>query len=218
MQLAAWLLPLSMMAMCASSPAQSEEPAGIVMEISGETTPPLSAMSEIPGNVAIQLQPDTTLTFLHYARCELVTVTGGTLTLTRAGYHQEGKIDKEADGPCPHIHSLAGEQGHSTVGFLSRGPSAVPLWPANMEIILTGTRADAVTALEIRTKGQPKQPPLPLVLAGLRAREPQGTPSLQSGGHYILRVTLRDRAVPVNTPFIATVPSPTGALVVLRVD
>jgi hypothetical protein len=213
------LLSISVILLCATSPAWSDEPAGIVIEISGESSPALSGMSEIPANTTIQLKPDTKLSFLHYARCRLVAVTGGTLTLTRADYHEEGKIDSEADGPCPKIYSLdTGGEVHGTAGFLSRGPPATRLWPVYPDIIFTGARAAAVAAVEILADGQPNHPPLRLALTGLRAREPREKSPLQPAGHYILRVTMRDRPQPVDIPFITAGTSGADALVVLRFD
>ena len=136
-------------------PAWADGPAGIVMEISGETNPPLSEMAEIPANIPVQLQPATKLTFLHYARCKLVTVIGGTLTLTRADYAEVGKVENETDGPCPHVYSLSdsGGQGHGSGGIISRGVETAPHWPASPEIVFTGARANAVAAAEIRAEG-----------------------------------------------------------------
>ena len=85
----------------ATAPARAEPPPGIVMAIAGETDPPLSAMAEIPANTLIVLQPRTKLTFLHYSRCKLVTVTGGTLTLTRADYKEDGRVEERGRRALP---------------------------------------------------------------------------------------------------------------------
>src|SRR5947209_6720167 len=61
--------------------AAGEPPAGMVMSVSGSVTPALAAMSEIPADTPLRLAEDAELTFLHYGRCKLVTVTGGTVNL-----------------------------------------------------------------------------------------------------------------------------------------
>src|SRR5580704_11307855 len=84
------MLPLLVLARLTLAAQAADPPAGLIMESVGSTDPRLSAMAEIPANVSFQLGPDAKLTFLHYARCKLVTVTGGTLSVTRADYKEAG--------------------------------------------------------------------------------------------------------------------------------
>jgi hypothetical protein len=175
-------------------------------------------MAELPANASFQLPPDARVTFLHYARCKLVTVTGGTLTVTRADYKENGGSATEADGPCPRVYALsdsAGE-GHSAGGLVARGVTMPPRWPTSPDIILTGAGANGVAAAAILADGQPAPAPVQLSVAGSRAREPRGTPPLQPNGRYTLRLTLRGQRDPVDIPFTAT--SGLDSLVVLRVD
>jgi hypothetical protein len=190
------------------------------MEISGETNPPLSGMAEIPANIPVQLKSNTRLTFLHYARCKLVTVIGGTLTLTSADYKEDGKIEGETDGPCPRVYSLPDDngEGRGTGGAIFRGSAIAPRWPASLDIVFTGTRAHSVAAAAILADGDSGPPPVQLSLTGPRATPPQGTPPLRPDGRYILRLAMRDRRGPIDMPFVATAAGEAGALVVLRVD
>ena len=145
------VLPLLVLVALLSAPAAATEtPAGIVMEISGQTAPPLSDMAEIPANVPFQLASNTRLTFLHYGRCKLVTVMGGTLALTRSDYKEDGKVESETDGPCPHVYALPDNaDGHGSGGTVFRGAATAPHWPANPQILFAGARAPAVAAAEI---------------------------------------------------------------------
>ena len=204
----------------ATAPARAEPPPGIVMAIAGETDPPLSAMAEIPANTLIVLQPRTKLTFLHYSRCKLVTVTGGTLTLTRADYKEDGRVESEADGPCPHVYALpdTGAEGRSTGGMVARGLDMPPRWPVSPDIVFTGSRARAVAAAAIFAEGQLAQPALKLNVVNTRGRPGQGDAPLQPGGHYVLRLTMANQRDPVDVPFIAVTPASPGSFVVLRVD
>jgi hypothetical protein len=214
------VLPLVVsVVLLAALPARADAPAGIVMDLAGETSPALAGMAEIPANTLVQLQPSTKLTFLHYARCKLVTVIGGTVTLTRADYKADGKVENEADGPCPRVYSLTdtGGQGRSSGGIISRGLSMAPRWPASPQIAFTGARASTITGAAIVADG-PAGQPLQLAITGAWAKLPQGAPPLQRDGHYTLRLTMSDRHDPVDTPFIAAAPSDAGALVVMRVD
>src|ERR1700758_1130847 len=89
-----------------TSARAADAPVGIVMAVSGTTTPALSAMTEIPADSAIKLDSGSTLTFLDYARCKLVTVSSGTVTLGRSGYKVDGRVESEVDGPCPQTYSM----------------------------------------------------------------------------------------------------------------
>jgi hypothetical protein len=213
-----WFLFLALGLLMLAAPAAAEPPAGIVMAIAGDTDPPLTAMAEIPANTLIVLQPRTTLTFLHYSRCKLVTVTGGTLTLTRADYKQDGHVDSETDGPCPQVYALPDAvDGRTSGGIVSRTLNPPPHWPTSPDIIFAGARARAVTAATIFAEGQLAQPVLQLTMGNARARVGQGAAPLQAGGRYRLRLTVADRRDPVDVPFIADAPGP-GSLIVLRVD
>lgn len=212
-----WVVLLALALLAFTVPARAEPPAGIVMAIAGETDPPLTAMAEIPANTLIVLQPRTKLTFLHYGSCKLVTVTGGTVALTRADYREDGQVESEADGPCPQVYALpdAGD-GRTSGGIVSRTLGTPPHWPTGPDIIFTGARSRSVTAATILSEGQPPQPAMQLTVANARARAGQGAP-LQVGGHYLLRLIMAGGRDPVDVPFIADAPGP-GALVVLRLD
>ena len=69
-----------------------EPPAGMVTALSGSTSPSLAAMAEIPSGSPLQLSAGTELTFLHYAKCKLITLSGGSLTLTRTEFTTDGKM------------------------------------------------------------------------------------------------------------------------------
>src|SRR5215470_14777887 len=86
----------------ATAPAIAEEPpAALVMAVSGTTTPPMSEMSEIPSGQTVQIATDAQLTVLDYTRCKMITVSGGTLSVTRFDFTTDGKIVAQADAPVP---------------------------------------------------------------------------------------------------------------------
>src|SRR5215813_9196739 len=122
------------------APARATEPeaAGMVIKITGKTMPDLPARTEIPSNTAIRLAPDGELTFVHYGKCKLITVAGGTLELSRRDFTTDGKVESEAAGPCPRVYQLQGNAG----GWVSR--DLPPRFPAGAEIVFAGRRADKV--------------------------------------------------------------------------
>src|SRR3984893_2900697 len=122
------------------TPALAVEPvaAGIVMKITGQTTPDLPVRTEIPADTAIKLGPAVELTFLHYRKCQLVTVAGGTLELSDRDFTTDGRVVSEKPGPCPRIYQVAGSAG----GWVARDlPSRLPV---NPEIIFSGRRAGRI--------------------------------------------------------------------------
>jgi hypothetical protein len=201
-----------------STAGYAEEPAGIVMAMTGDSTPPLSVMAEIPAGLALELKPETKLTFLHYGRCKLVTVVGGTLVLQAADYKSGGTVAGETDAPCPQTFELsnAGSAGRTTGGIVARGISLPPRWPANPQFVFTGPRAAAVTGATILTEN--RQPVLRLDVGSGWGKPGAGAAPLQPNAHYALLLTLRDQAQPIDMPFTAGEPASAGTPIVLRFD
>jgi hypothetical protein len=211
-------LAAALVLLLVSMACHAEAPAGIVMAITGDSDPPLSVMAEIPAGLSLRLQPDTRLTFLHYGRCKLVTVVGGTLVLEPADYTAGGTVSSEADAPCPRVFALsdAGTAGRTSGGIVARGVTLPPRWPVNPQIVFTGPRAAAVSGAMILSED--RQPLLRLDVAAGRGNPPAGATALKPDGHYTLRLTLRDQSEPVDIPFSAAGPPAAGTLIVLRVD
>lgn len=195
-------------------------PAGIVLAVSGATVPPLSAMTEIPADQPIRLGGGSRLIFLDYARCKLVTVAGGTLTLNPAGYKATGRVESAADAPCPHIYALkaSGGAGRTAGGIIMRGGAEAPRWPVGAVFLLTGARAGRVRAAAIYAADRPGSPVLTLALKGGRAAMPPDALPLSPNRRYRLRLSFGDGSKPVDIPFIGVVPNGPASLVVLRVD
>jgi hypothetical protein len=213
-------VPFLVLAALSAPHAWAEPPPGIVMAISGDADPGLPAMAEIPANTPVRLGAATEMTFLHYIKCKLVTVVGGTLTLTRADYKADGRVASETDGPCPHVHSLSdvGSEGRSAGGLIARGMEPPPHWPAGLDIIFSGSRGGQVKQAAVIVDDRPDQPLLRLDVAGSRVRVPAGAPALQPGKRYRLRLTMAGSRDAIDVPFIAAAPTAAASLVILRVD
>src|SRR5712671_1943629 len=205
----AFLAALSVLA-----PAGAAEPnaVGIVMRVTGDTDPNLPPREEIPANTVIKLGPGAELTFLHYPpTCELVTVAGGTVKLTKTAFTTDGEVKSQQNRPCPRVYELSGTGG----GWVARDLLRLPIAP---EIILAGNRAGEVTEAAVYEKGQPDRLLYSLELAEQRATPPASAAPLEPNHRYLLRLRISDTAKPLEHGFIAVGAGATESLVVLHVE
>ncbi len=206
----------------------ADPPPALVMAVKGDTDPKLSEMSEIPADTPVKLAAGAELTFLHYQRCKLVTVVGGTLRASRADYVSDGRIASEKEGPCPRVLALndPAVSGRNTGGVVMRGigappgPGAAPAqrWAVNAAFLLTGPAGGKVTAAAIYADERRDRPLARLDMAGRRATLPGNAPPILANSRYLLQLILSDRAAPVDIVFVGTVPAGPDSLVVLRVE
>ncbi len=194
------------------APAAEPEPAGIVMKITGQTTPDLPVRTEIPADTAIKLGPAVELTFLHYRKCKLVTIAGGTLELSARDFTTDGTVESEKPGPCPRVYQLAGSAG----GWVAR--DVPPRLPVNPEIIFAGQRADSIAEAAVYMEDRRDRPLFRFDLADRRATEPAAAAPLTVDGRYMLRMKMKDHPDPIERGFVAVAPGTSGSLVVLRID
>ena len=195
-------------------PAGAAEPnaVGIIMKVVGETEPGLPSREEVAANTVIKLGPGAELTFLHYPpTCELVTVAGGTLKLTKNAFTTDGEIKSQQNRPCPRVYELSGTGG----GWVARDLLRLPVDP---EIIFAGSRAGDVTAAAVYEKGEPDQLLCRLDLASQRATLPANAAPLEPNHRYMLKVSINGAAQPLDYGFVAVAANATDSLVVLHVD
>jgi hypothetical protein len=194
-----------------------EPPAALVTAVSGKTTPPLEAMSEIPSGKAVTLDAGAEVTLLDYARCKMVTVSGGTVTVTRFDFVADGKIVSEVAAPCPRVHRLSAKAGGSVAGGLvMRGVAAPPRWPLDKEFVFAGEDSNKLKGAAIYAQDRFDAPLVRLAVEGRRARLPAEAASLAVNDRYVMRLNLADRTDPVDIPFVGAAPNGQSLLVVLR--
>ena len=200
--------------LCVWGPAGAAEPnaVGIIMKVSGETDPGLPLREEVAANTVIKLGPGAELTFLHYPpTCELVTVAGGTLKLTKTAFTTDGEVKSQQNRPCPRVYELPGTGG----GWVARDLLRLPVAP---EIIFAGSRAGEVTEAAVYEKGEPDRLLYRLELADQRATAPASAAPLEPNHRYLLRLRISDTAQPLEHGFIAEGAGATESLVVLHVE
>jgi hypothetical protein len=195
-------------------PAGAAEPnaVGIIMKVTGETDPGLPLREEVSANTVIKLGPGAELTFLHYPpTCELVTVAGGTLKLTKTAFTTDGEVKNQQNRPCPRVYNLSGTGG----GWVARDLLRLPVAP---EIIFAGSRAGEVTEAAVYEKGEPDRLLYLLELADQRATAPVSAAPLETNHRYVLKLRISDTAQPLEHGFIAVGAGATESLVVLHVE
>jgi len=195
-------------------PAGAAEPnaVGIIMKVTGETDPGLPLREEVSANTVIKLGPGAELTFLHYPpTCELVTVAGGTLKLTKTAFTTDGEVKSQQDRPCPRVYELSGTGG----GWVARDLLRLPLAP---EILFAGSRAGEVTDAAVYEKGEPDRLLYRLELADQRATPPASAAPLEPNRRYLLILKISDTAQPLEHGFTAVGGNATDSLVVFHVD
>jgi hypothetical protein len=200
----------------------ADAPVGIVMAVTGMTDPPLAPMAEIAANASIRLDAASRLTFLDYARCKLVTVAGGVLTLTPSGYTTDGHVEGEEDGPCPQTYSLAssgsGTGGSTTAGLVMRGSAGPPRWPVNAQLLLTGPRAGEFRAARVSAEDRADSRPTAFVIADGKVVAAPGALPLLPNRRYVLRLLSADRSTSSELVFVGSAPSQPPPLIILRLD
>lgn len=200
--------------LCGWAPAEAAEPnaVGIIMKVVGETEPGLPLREEVAANTVIKLGPGAELTFLHYPpTCELVTVAGGTLKLTKTAFTTDGEVKSQQNRPCPRVYELSGTGG----GWVARDLLRLPVAP---EIIFSGSRAGEVTAAAVYQEGNPDPLLYRLELANQRATLPANAAFLEPNRHYMLKVSIDGAPQPLEYGFVAVRANATDSLVVLHVD
>lgn len=195
-------------------PVGAAEPnaVGIIMKVVGETDPGLPLREEVSANTVIKLGPGAELTFLHYPpTCELVTVAGGTVKLTKTAFTTDGEVKTQQNRPCPRVYELSGTGG----GWVARDLLRLPAAP---EIILAGSRAGDVTAAAVYEKGEPDRLLYPLDLAEQRATPPASAAPMEPNHRYLLKLIMSGMAQPLEHGFVAVSGAVADSLVVLHVD
>lgn len=117
--------------------------AALVLAIDGKSEPPLEAFAEIPSKSTVVLADDTTIEFLHYNRCQSVTVKGGRIRFEERGFYvNKGKVEKVERAECPREVAVAatGIVGGTVLRSATSGTVALKI-PPTPSFVLVGPRA-----------------------------------------------------------------------------
>jgi hypothetical protein len=152
------LLILIMALMETGNGAQLPEMAALVLEVRGANVPGVAPYTELPVGKYVKLPGGTTLLFLHYTTCRIVSVIGGgTLTLRAQDYQiSRGAQHSVARTPCPRrvILPLGGEVAGSHMREIGPGvPSRHWLLSTRPRFVLVGPRANAFVRVRLSKLG-----------------------------------------------------------------
>ncbi len=188
----------------AAAPAQPRQAAGVVLEVSGPSTPALAPFIEIADQTTVRLGPESRLVFVHYHTCRTVTLVGGQLTAGVQEYRVSGGTRSEKETPCPRAIKLLASGETAGVVFRSRAAVRLPVEPA---FAVVGPRGGDVAAVRI-TRGSEIVVEAPL--RDRRFRWPTGVPALRAGTQYELALTFKEPgATPLTLSFVT---DPVGAV------
>lgn len=133
-------------ALSAVADAQSTEPAvALVLEVRGETQPPLKPYHEVHAGDKVVLDRRTTLVVLHYDRtCRTITIEGGSVRFPKRGEPDvQGGVSSARDGKC-----LRRLEARSTAGAIVMRGAAAKI-STNPAFIIGGTRGSQVGKMRV---------------------------------------------------------------------
>jgi hypothetical protein len=194
----------------------SSHAAALVMSISGVTKPQLAVHREIPAGTRVNLALGSRLALLHYGTCSIVTLIGGTVTVSESDVEAEARdVESRKPGPCPKVHRIAtagpGPLGGVTVSR-SIGPVPQEVAPGARVVLAGANAAKARSAAVLDSARQP-------VGARVEIRDASFTldPTLVRRRTYTLALAFDGRTEPVEVP-IAIAASGADGLLILRFE
>lgn len=131
----------------------ADQPAGLVLELSGEIEPALAPFTEIIEGTRLALGDEARLSFVHYETCKLVTMTGGEVRIERRRYLiARGRVEAERSQDCPRQVQLTASG--TGAGLLLRGGADEARIPLRPNFVLVGRNAPTVRRVTLLEDGR----------------------------------------------------------------
>jgi hypothetical protein len=209
-------LPLVALLLClaiAHEARADSNSVALVMAVSGTTNPALSIHREIAPGTRIDLSPGARVALLHYSSCTIVSVAGGSATVTDQGIDAKpADVESRAPGPCPRVHRIIqtgpGPQGGVLV---TRGePKSYADVGASSQVILTGKAAADAIGVEVLDANRRPVDLRPAVRDGSFRLDG----SLVSKRSYVLRIAFSGQKEPLDVPVMIAPGDPTKLLII----
>ena len=190
----------------------ADQPAGLILELTGEIEPALAPFTEIIEGTRLVLGDEARISFVHYETCKLVTMTGGEVRIDRRRYViSRGRVEAERSQDCPRQVQLT--RNATGAGLLLRGGEDSAQIPLRPSFVLVGRNADEVRRVNLLEQGR--------MVASLPAEDrkltwPDDLPDLVADTIYELALESEDGEEQVYE-FLA-VDSGRKKLLILRLD
>ncbi|MCH7710037.1 MAG: hypothetical protein IH903_00210 [Proteobacteria bacterium] len=164
--------------------APPQPPVALVIEVTGTVEPALEPYSEVADKDNVKLAAGARLTFLHYATCQEVAVSGGRITFTAEAFRVEGGgITHSSRVDCPRSVTIQPDAVAGAVLFRGvRARTVVTLNPRPV-FVLVGAKATNFTRIRIL---RDKKTIFEGKIEGRRFAWPEGEPPLAPGWVYAL--------------------------------
>jgi hypothetical protein len=162
-----------------------QTPSALVLEMDGNSTPPLQPYNEIAAGSMISLSDTSQLVFLHYTTCRTVNVIGGIIVFDVNTYTLTGE-SKRSDmrSPCPRTVRLKAE-GETAGAIIRKVPYVSHTFSPQPNFLLVGIRASDFTSIRIfKDDREVLQSPID----GRWFRWPKGVTPLTKGEVYQLNL------------------------------
>lgn len=124
--------------------AHAESKAAMLEDVSGVSDASISPYSEVSAGTTITLGTAGKVTFVHYALCREVTVTGGTAVISQADYKVTGGTATETKQACPERVQVASTTSVAG-GLVLRGTVKATKISSTPKIVFNGVGAGSVT-------------------------------------------------------------------------
>ena len=194
-----------------SASALAASSAALITSINGATGAP-SAFTEIQPGTTIKLGATGQIKFVHYQKCNEVSITGGNLTVNMGNYKLNGgKVTSETAQPCPQQVRMA----QSTVvagGLMMRGVSKSVEISDRPSLVIVGSNASNISMVGVYDNDK--------LVAELPVTNNQvvwdSSKGLTPGANY--RLSLKDKAKQVMEVAVRVVDSNKVGVVIVRME
>lgn len=164
-------------------PAMAGDPAGLILDVRGKVEPNVSVYDEVDGGTVLKLANDATVKISHYAACEEVSVTGGTIVVGKDKLGVSGaKIRSHMPVRCPDQIVMASADLVNMAVTL-RSVRKVRVMAAAPSFVLPGSWGRQFTSIDVLSKAG-RMASIPVVSG--RATWPADVPPLALGASYVI--------------------------------
>ena len=121
-----------LLALTIGNPARAGEARALVMDVQGSVQPDIVEFAELGAGTVLSVGSGASVKLQHYATCETLTVTGGTVKVGNAGFDlAQARVTSRSRSACSQVINLAyfGAASASTTIARAEAPPTIGLTP-----------------------------------------------------------------------------------------